>query len=301
MALAALLASALCSAADAPETNGAAAGQATEEATGADPATEEATGAGPPAEEEAVAGPAAEEATDDAPGSAIEASLARAIDTFGGRDMRAGISRLEELVALYPDSPDVHRTFAYALIRMGGFDEAEGELLSLLGDSTATALETGEARASAVRGAVEPEDILALGIVRAQQGDHRKADRLFRAHADLVGPTEPAAARAFMRLSDMYRSSGVEWGDAEAARTRALALDPGIDAVSTLPAFPTPEEPSVPPETQATEVAETEAVAKRRTEPADTTEAAPVGPGPNDPAEPSGAQEDESKRGGSDG
>ena len=195
------------------------------------------------AADETEGGPDATAAPDapDSVASSREAMLERAIDALSGRRMSAGLDRLDEIIELYPDWVSARRTRAYARLRAGDFERVELELTALIGENILSALESGQMGAGDLPLAPEPEDILAMAIVRDEGGAYREADRLYRAYADLVGSTTPRAARAFRRLAYMYESSGVEWGDAAVERTRALSIDPEIESTSTLPAFPVAE------------------------------------------------------------
>ncbi len=181
---------------------------------------------------------ASAQGTEPAGGMTPEALVVYGVRGMDGRDMREGLADLERAVQLRPGWKLAERAYAYALVRFGRFREAGRILVTLIGPELAAALEKGEATGSGAAGVVDPEDVMALAIVRGETGAYRESDLLYRAYADIVGETTPDAARAYRRLADMYEASGVPWGDASVEAARALATDPAIESVSTLPRYP---------------------------------------------------------------
>lgn len=171
-------------------------------------------------------------------GASAEALVVHGASDSEGRDLREGLEELRTAVSLRPGWQLARRLYAYALLRAGRFREAGDALSELIGPALASALENGDLTGRGAETAAEPEDVLGLAIVRDESGAPRAADRLYRAYADLVGETSPDAARAYRRLADMYKASGVEWGDASAELARATATDPDIETRSTLPRYP---------------------------------------------------------------
>lgn len=154
--------------------------------------------------------------------------------------MREGIRELEEAVAASPDWGLARRALAAVLIRAGDFERARDELVHIVGDSLAAALEAGEASAPDLPSGLDDEIVLGLAIACGETGRPRAADRLYRLYADMVGPNTASSAGAFWRLADMYEASGVGWGDADAQRAKALALDPDVSQKIVLPSLPDP-------------------------------------------------------------
>jgi tetratricopeptide (TPR) repeat protein len=166
------------------------------------------------------------------------ALLVQGVRAFERQDMRAGLELLARVVDERPRWEPALAVEAGALLRSGRFAEAAERYRSLLGEDRANALSDGSLTARDLRTAVDPELVLGLATATHQLGNHRAADRLYRAYADLVGPTSPRAARAYWRLSEMFSEADVSWGDAAAERAKALAVDPTIAAKATLPDHP---------------------------------------------------------------
>jgi hypothetical protein len=73
-------------------------------------------------------------------------------------------------------------------------------------------------------------------------GHLRRAERLYRTSADLVGGTSAGAARAYYRLHELFQSPQAGWGDQSAELQKALAVDPDAASRTLLPAFPEPDD-----------------------------------------------------------
>ncbi len=171
-------------------------------------------------------------------GTTAEALVARGVRLFKGHQMRRGLTDLEAAVALDPDLAEARAALAAALLRSGEFERAALGFEHAVGEELTSRLAAGSAGASEVHPDVDREAIYGLAICRAQLGLDREADRLYRIYADLVGVTEPAAAKAYYRLAELFRTSGVSWGDAEAEMAKAYAIDPAIETKSLLVGFP---------------------------------------------------------------
>jgi tetratricopeptide (TPR) repeat protein len=167
-----------------------------------------------------------------------EALVARGVRLFEGHKMRPGLADLEAAVALDPELPEAQAALAAALLRSGEFERAALGFEHVVGEKLTSGLATGSIEASEVDPAIDREAIYGLAICRAQLGLHREADRLYRIYADLVGVTEPAAAKAYCRLAEMFEASGVSWGNAEAEMAKAHAIDPAIETKDLLIGFP---------------------------------------------------------------
>jgi len=200
---------------------------------------------------EAVSGP------EDAP--APEARLVRA---YGLLQSRQGTEALAEFRAIAVDAPDwptARLALGGALLRRGLFAEARREYTGAIGEAKAAAIENGEAASSDLSPDLL-DALLGLAICRDEEGATRQADRLYRAYADEIGAMTPNASRAFYRLAAMLERTGVPWGDAEAERARALALDPGVESAGTLPPLPDlGADPASEPYTRVVELDEADA------------------------------------------
>jgi tetratricopeptide (TPR) repeat protein len=166
------------------------------------------------------------------------ALLVRGLSMFEHQELREGLDVLARVREARPDWPPALSAYAGALLRGGRFAEAADAYAELVGRDAALELADGRLAPGDLAPGVEPDHVLGLAVAKQNLGDERAADRLFRAYADLVGPTSPRAARAYWRLSEMFSESPVPWGDAEAERAKALAVDPAIQTRLTLPDLP---------------------------------------------------------------
>jgi tetratricopeptide (TPR) repeat protein len=201
----------------------------------------------------------------------LEALLVRGVRMFARQEMREGLEVLAAVVGKRPAWGPAESAYAGALLRSGRFAEAADGFAGLIGEETARLLARGTLSARDLALPVDPEHVLGLAIARHHLGEHRAADRLYRSYADLVEPTSEHAARAYFRLSEMYAEIDVAWGDAEAERAKALAVDPLIETRLALPDLP-----------DASAIAETEpytreiVLAPDRPEPEEALESLPV-------------------------
>lgn len=178
--------------------------------------------------------------TDALQGAAPEALLVAGIRHFEGRTMKEGLSEIERAVAARRDWEPAQKALAAALLRSGDFERAGEEYARLAGQKLAEDIASGRARPSAVRGLVDPEVVFGLAVSRQFEGRLREADRLYNTYAGLVGESSPDAAGAYLRLAEMFGDHAVPWGDADAERAKALAVDPGAESRSLLPSLPDP-------------------------------------------------------------
>ncbi len=212
---------------------------------------------------------------------------ARLVGALSLLDSRRGAEALDELRAVVGGSPSwetARLALASTLLRRGLFAEAGSEYVHIVGQSTVSAIENGDGTEIELTPA-QLEALFGMAICRDEDGAIRPADRLYRDYADRMGLTSPDAARAFYRLASMLERTDVPWGDADAARARAFALDPDIERAEMLPPLPDPAtDPRTEPYTRPIEFAgiapspgDTE-VADDDTTDQDTTAAAPVPP-----------------------
>ncbi len=163
----------------------------------------------------------------------------RALSLLGSRRGTEALEVLREVVAASPDWETATLALGSTLIRRGLFAEARSEYEPIVGTSTVETIENGDGTsADLTRGQLEA--LFGLAICRDEEGAVRQADRLYRAYADRMGLASPDAARAFYRLAMMLERTDMPWGDANAERARALALDPNIGASDMLPPLPDP-------------------------------------------------------------
>lgn len=177
-------------------------------------------------------------ATDSTGDATAEALVVRGVRLFRSHETRQGLADLEAAVALDPELPEARAALAAALLRGGVFERAGLGFERAIGEELALRLAAGLAGASDVHADVDREALYGLAICRAQLGSHREADRLYRIYADVVGVTEPAAAKAYYRLAQMFESSDVSWGSAAAEMAKAHAIDPTIETRELLVSFP---------------------------------------------------------------
>ncbi len=177
-------------------------------------------------------------AADQAGNATAEALVARGVRLFENRKTRRGLADLEAAVALDPELAEARAALAAALLRGGEFERAAFGFERAVGEELALRLAAGSAGASDVHPDVDREALYGLAICHAQLGSHREADRLYRVYADLVGLTEPAAAKAYYRLAEMFEASDVSWGSAAAEMAKAHAIDPAIETKDLLVSFP---------------------------------------------------------------
>ncbi len=154
--------------------------------------------------------------------------------------MKTGLLELERAVELSPTWEPARRALAMALLRSGRFERAEKELVLLLGSRWTSGLESGDLKIGPLDRGTDTHTLFALAVTRRELGGHREAERLYRAYADLVGPTSTEAAAAYYHLFEMMSAYDMPWGDPEAERAKALALDPGIESRTVLPRLPEP-------------------------------------------------------------
>ncbi len=171
-----------------------------------------------------------------------EALLVRGVRGFEGSDMRVGLRSLEEALRLRPGWPLARTSVAAAVLRSGQFGRARSEYSALLGEAEARALASGDLAASELPPATDADVLFGLAVSYHFLGNHREAERLYRAYADLVGPTSREAGRAYARLAEMIRAEDIAWGDADAEEAKALAVDPRIASAPLVPDFPVLEE-----------------------------------------------------------
>jgi hypothetical protein len=159
---------------------------------------------------------------------------------FRKSDLLVGLDLIELAAAARPDWLLARRALANALLRSAKWHRALAEYQALIGPDRAEALAAGTSAVGDLESPIDPVDVLGLACAEEGLGHGRRADRLYRAYADLVGPETPAAAIAYSRLAYMFDSAQVPWGDAGAERAKALALDPAIEDRNTLPPFTDP-------------------------------------------------------------
>jgi len=177
-----------------------------------------------------------------------EALLARGIRLYTTGDLRTGVDLLRSVGEEHADWPAARRALGAALVRAGLDEEARAVYEALLGRDRALALAAGDFKADDLDASVEADDLLGLGMTYELRGEPRPAERLYRAFADHVGPTERDAARGYRRLAILFEELSVPWGDPAAERAKADAVDPRAAAGPGLPRFPAPEDdPSLAP------------------------------------------------------
>jgi len=192
---------------------------------------------------------------DDEPTLTAEALLVRGLERWTAQEMRGGLEDLRAVVAKRPDWMVARRALAAAVLRSGDFSRAAAEFEDLAGQTQAQALASGELTADRLPDDVDAEAIFGLAIATHFLGNVREADRLYRAFADIVGPTSADAARAYRRLAELFRDHDVPWGDADAEEAKALAADPGVASAVLFPRFPDPRGlPEVEPYTRPVEL-----------------------------------------------
>jgi tetratricopeptide (TPR) repeat protein len=172
------------------------------------------------------------------------ARLARGIRLFTENEFAEGLELLREARARDPHWPPASAALGSALVRAGRPDEARHIYEDLLGPGTAEALAEGTLTAADLPESTDPDFVLGLGMTYELAGKTDEAERLFRTAADLVGPAEAEASRAYRRLALLFESESVPWGDADAESLKAAAVDPDGSSGPALPAFPAPS--SVP-------------------------------------------------------
>lgn len=178
----------------------------------------------------AVAALALSAASRPARASTAESLLIRGLERVETEGPDAAIPDIEAAVGVRPDWSEARWALGTALLGAGRAREASVVFAVLVGEGEAEAIASGGADADTLAPGTEPEHLLGLAAAREALGRTREADRLYRAFADLVGPTSPAAARAHLRLAAMYERTGVAWGDPAAERAKADALAPGAGA-----------------------------------------------------------------------
>jgi TonB family protein len=174
------------------------------------------------------------------PAPSAAALVVRGIEHYEHRKMIEGVQELERAVALRPDWATARSALAAALLRGGLFDRARAEFEALLGVDAAHGLASGTLKARDLAAPVDADAVLGLAVVHRQMGKLREADRLYRCAADLWGPSSKESARAYYLLSEMLSEERVPWGDPEAEKAKALALDPDVAGSGLLPSFADP-------------------------------------------------------------
>ena len=174
------------------------------------------------------------------PGDGVdrEARLARGILLFAQSDFSAGLALLRDTASEHPGWRTAAEALGTALLRSGLAEEARPIYEQLLGAATAERLTSGDLEAGDVPAGTDPDALLGLGMASELSGKTLEAERLFRIYADLVGPTEPAAARAYRRLAILFGNEDVPWGDPAAEEAKATAVDPRSESGQALPPFP---------------------------------------------------------------
>ena len=233
----------------------------------------------------AAAVPAAWGQAQEPPGSpSFEALLARGIVHSAGSQMSEGLDELRSALDLEPGNALARRALAVALLRAGRFDEAETHFVAALGERRIRDLASGRTSSADLPGDIDADALLGLATSAQLEGRARKADRLYRAYAEVVGPMSKDAARAYFRLHELATEAGVEWLDAEAELAKALAVDPSVGSAMLLPGFPDPRtHPELEPYVRPIELSESRAdtaveydtlpLLSRWIAPADTSEA----------------------------
>ncbi|MBD3366608.1 MAG: hypothetical protein GF405_00370 [Candidatus Eisenbacteria bacterium] len=170
-----------------------------------------------------------------------EALLARGIELFLQNEFAAALSVLTRIVEEHPDWRPGTVALGSALLRAGRHEEARPLYEELVGAPVARALGEGSLAAEGLPPNVEPDAVLGLGMVHELAGEARQAENTYRTFADIVGPAEPAASRAYRRLALLFRETDVPWGNAEAESLKAEAVDRDGVSGQALPAFPDAE------------------------------------------------------------
>ena len=168
-------------------------------------------------------------------GVSPEASLVAAKAALAAGRPGAALDRVEEALADRPGWNVAERLRAVALLRAALWEDALDAYRALLGEAEATALEEGTREGL---GDVPPDLVFGLAVSHDGTGDVPTAVRLYRTYADAVGASSGEAARAYARLSDLFRRSGVTWGDDAAELAKTEALDPDGSSAAWLPAAP---------------------------------------------------------------
>lgn len=177
-----------------------------------------------------------------AEGPSPEALVARGIEHWHNRKMREGLEELRAAVAARPDWLLAARALGVALLRAGRYEEARPLFTRLVGESEAASI--AEGGPAALSANAVPDDLMGLAVAEERLGHRREAERLYRAFADIVGPTAPEAARAYSRIGRMFEGVDGAWVDGDAELAKALALDPELDVANTAPGFPNPRSES---------------------------------------------------------
>ncbi len=185
---------------------------------------------------------------------------ARLVNALSLLDSRRGAEALKELRGIVSESPTwetARSALGSTLLRRGLFVEARSEFAQIVGRDAVTAIENGDG-AEVELTPTQMDALFGLAICRDEEGEVRRADRLYRAYADRMGLASPKAARAFHRLAVMFERVDVPWGDAAAERSRALALDPTVGDTDVLPPLPDPgADPRTEPYTRVIQLVDT--------------------------------------------
>jgi len=173
------------------------------------------------------------------------ALVVRGIRDYQARAMRRGTEELERAVAVRPDWERARMALATALLRNGEYGRARVQFEVLVGGEPARGLTSGSRTVGELSVVPDPEALIGLAASLDGLGLTREAERLYRAAADAWGPTSKDSARAYHLLSLMLEERRVPWGDADAERAKAEALDPRVADRPAVPPFP---EPAADPE-----------------------------------------------------
>jgi tetratricopeptide (TPR) repeat protein len=171
-------------------------------------------------------------------GPSAEALVVRGIRDYQARAMRRGTQELEQAVTMRPDWKQARMAFATALLRNGEYERARAQFETLVGDSAVGDLTSGSRTVGELPVRPDPESLIGLGASLDGLGRVREAERLYRAAADAWGPTSRDSARAYHLLSLMFGERRVPWGDADAERAKAEAIDPRVADHPAVPPFP---------------------------------------------------------------
>ncbi len=167
-----------------------------------------------------------------------EALLVRGIELFSENEFSEGLALLRAVRDRRPGWNEAARALGSALLRAGRHEEARPLYVELLGAGVAEGLAEGTVTALELPPGTDPDAVLGFGMVHELAGEAVTAERLYRTYADMVGPAEPEAARAYGRLELLFETADVPWGDARAESVKARAVDPRMVSGQALPSFP---------------------------------------------------------------
>lgn len=167
-----------------------------------------------------------------------EALLVRGIELFSENEFSEGLALLRAVRDRRPGWNEAARALGSALLRAGRHEEARPLYVELLGAGVAEGLADGTVTAFELPPGTDPDAVLGFGMVHELAGEAVTAERLYRTYADMVGPAEPEAARAYGRLELLFETADVPWGDARAESVKARAVDSRGTSGQALPSFP---------------------------------------------------------------